>query len=467
MSPRKPTKPPIDLENVPVEQLLAEVARRRATRDGVDLMSAMEMSVEEAKQQFGRAALEAMIERLGPEDDAPKACPKCGKPVRVRARARERRVRTLSGTVRVVRNYHYCRACKHGFCPRDGELGLPERGSLTREMERRVIDLALNSPFAEVEERWRVHYSEPISSNLARRVTDRVGARCEACHDAALDYTTQSSPKKPPELIIVQSDGAHLPVRGKEPWKENKLAVIVDAESYARRRGTQRGLIAKARYVGVLGGQAEFRGRVDKALRIERAGAAKHVAWVGDGASGNWTLADACAPGSIQVLDWYHAMEHAIACGSAVLEDEPDCMALWRTRVEQLLWSGEIAVLIEELGDCVDISPAVNKTPLWELLRYYRTNRARMDYPRFRALGIPIGSGIVESGHRHVIQRRMKNAGQRWSLHRARRMVRMRCAYQTAGARRFYAAVVLAERLTRTGKIPRAGWKKTRASNRG
>ncbi len=72
---------------------------------------------------------------------------------------------------------------------------------------------------------------------------------------------------------------------------------------------------------------------------------------------------------------------------------------------------------------------------------YYHTNAKRMRYRTFRACGLPVGSGIVESAHRHVLQVRMKRAGQRWSLPRARRMARLRAVYRTTGAMRFHAAV--------------------------
>ena len=64
-----------------------------------------------------------------------------------------------------------------------------------------------------------------------------------------------------------------------------------------------------------------------------------------------------------------------------------------------------------------------------------------MRYRTFRSQGLPVGSGIVESAHRHVLQVRMKRAGQRWGMVRARRMVRLRAVYRTAGAVRFHRAI--------------------------
>ena len=45
----------------------------------------------------------------------------------------------------------------------------------------------------------------------------------------------------------------------------------------------------------------------------------------------------------------------------------------------------------------------------------YLTNRADcLDYPRALKLDLPIGSGLIESGHRHVLHARLKKAGTAW-----------------------------------------------------
>ena len=46
---------------------------------------------------------------------------------------------------------------------------------------------------------------------------------------------------------------------------------------------------------------------------------------------------------------------------------------------------------------------------------YVRHNAERMTYPKFRLDGLPIGSGAIESAANHLVQRRMKRAGMRWS----------------------------------------------------
>jgi hypothetical protein len=75
---------------------------------------------------------------------------------------------------------------------------------------------------------------------------------------------------------------------------------------------------------------------------------------------------------------------------------------------------------------------------------YFSTNAACMDYPTFRAQGLPIGSGAVESAAKHVVQVRVKRSGMRWSDSGGEAMLAL-CAYR--GSNR---------RLPATSRLPRA-----------
>lgn len=48
-------------------------------------------------------------------------------------------------------------------------------------------------------------------------------------------------------------------------------------------------------------------------------------------------------------------------------------------------------------------------------LGYLEKRVAQMRYAQFRTQGYPIGSGIVESGNRVAVQRRLKGAGMHWA----------------------------------------------------
>ena len=49
-----------------------------------------------------------------------------------------------------------------------------------------------------------------------------------------------------------------------------------------------------------------------------------------------------------------------------------------------------------------------------------------LDYPGALALGLPIGSGMIESGHRHVLQARLKKAGTAWLRDHADQIAHLR-----------------------------------------
>src|SRR5262249_34717263 len=46
--------------------------------------------------------------------------------------------------------------------------------------------------------------------------------------------------------------------------------------------------------------------------------------------------------------------------------------------------------------------------------QYFTEHATRMDYPRFVARQLPIGSGVIESANKTLITAREKGAGRRW-----------------------------------------------------
>jgi len=444
------------------KDLMDEMARRHAERHYVDgmTMSQMELS---AWRAFGRgeqaqAALARLLANMKDERPTAKACPKCGKRAAVRAQDRERTLESLVGPVTLKRNYSYCDGCQHGFYPLDRLLDLPEQGELTTEMEKRALDFGINDVYGDCAARWTLHYDQKLSSNLFRRVTARVGTQCEEADPGRLQEQLKPRPEKPPEVVVAEVDGSMLPIRGDEPWKEAKVGIVYrqDPERNAPVKGS-------ARFTAVVGGMSEFAPVFAESLEAERIDDAVSIVWVGDGAPCNWTLADQLAPDAVQVLDWYHAVEHAMVCGRLLLdEDDVASLAVWKARAEQLLAAGDPAAFIDELMQCVPVAEQRRRgktdalKALDDLVRYYRDNATRMKYRMYREHGFPIGSGAVESAHRHVLQVRMKRAGQRWRMRNARKMARLRAAYRTAGAITFHDAIRRAHRdTTRLGPIRR------------
>ena len=55
-------------------------------------------------------------------------------------------------------------------------------------------------------------------------------------------------------------------------------------------------------------------------------------------------------------------------------------------------------------------------------------NRERMAYPKFRALGLCVTTGVVEGACKSVIGNRLKRGGMHWSVDGANAIIALRCA---------------------------------------
>jgi hypothetical protein len=146
---------------------------------------------------------------------------------------------------------------------------------------------------------------------------------------------------------------------------------------------------------------------------------------VGDGAPWIWNLAGDYFGRRTEVVDFYHASAHLWEAARALHGmDTPETAAWAHARRHELYKHGGAPV-----QTALAAAPAPTTVATETLRRergYFATNAARMDYPTIRRQGLPIGSGAVESSARHVIQQRMKRAGQRWSDHGGRAMLSLR-----------------------------------------
>jgi len=164
---------------------------------------------------------------------------------------------------------------------------------------------------------------------------------------------------------------------------------------------------------------------------------ARRKACVCDGQQYNWTLFEMhLLPwGFIAVLDFMHLLAYLYDAARAWKKD-PD--RSWKQYVQWLrwAWSGQVKALrkslrqaASELGtppaDAADSDP---KQILKETLRYVENNRERMDYPRYRRLGLPISSAPVESTIKQI-NRRVKGTEKFWLGGGAEAILQLRAAY--------------------------------------
>ena len=148
---------------------------------------------------------------------------------------------------------------------------------------------------------------------------------------------------------------------------------------------------------------------------------AAEVVVIGDGAHWIWNLAAEHFPEALQIVDWYHASQYIWQVAGAVYGEGSDLAAQWaKARLDEL-WDGKVADVLAAFR----AHRSAGK-PVQEAITYYTNNQARMRYPDYRARGIQVGSGTIESGCNHVIGARLKQAGMIWQLDGARAVASVR-----------------------------------------
>lgn len=160
--------------------------------------------------------------------------------------------------------------------------------------------------------------------------------------------------------------------------------------------------------------------------------AARKRAVVGDG--GNWIdpLGQMHFPDWIQILDFLHLLVHLFA--GARLAYRRDAKAAWKLYERMLrdAWAGKVEAVIDALQPPVSRlrrSGDTEAAGVVELtLAYVQRNRQRMDYPRYRRLGLPVSSSLVESLIKQI-NHRVKGTEQFWNDGGLESVLQVRAAY--------------------------------------
>jgi hypothetical protein len=262
-----------------------------------------------------------------------------------------------------------------------------------------------------------------VSVMQVHRVTDTYGGLLEQQATAARPPSETAVTVRPQEASYAMIDGSMILTR-EQGWQEVKLGRIF-SQSDCMELSTQRGWIKHSSYEAYLGSSKTFTRRIEQQLDPYSC-LKEQLIFITDGAIWikNW-IADAY-PAATQILDWYHACEHLCEFAGQYFED-PEVKQAWIERQKELLYESRTEEVINNLG-ALAVKKKSDQQAKDSLLQYYQTNKDRMDYKKYRTMGAGlIGSGAIESAHRTVVQKRMKQSGQRWTRNRAQNMLTLRC----------------------------------------
>ena len=123
------------------------------------------------------------------------------------------------------------------------------------------------------------------------------------------------------------------------------------------------------------------------------------------------------------LIDLYHVMEYLGAASKGCSTEDKHWLKTQKRRLKE----GRADTVIAELKKHVESPESPDgESPVRCALRYFENRRENLAYDQAIAKGLPLGSGLIESGNKHVIQARMKISGASWSEQTAENFVSAR-----------------------------------------
>jgi len=398
---------------------------------------------------FAQKLVEQQLNARAQEHQVWGNCADCGSRLESKGFV-NRRMLTLVGWVewrrRVGRCPNRCPGSHHP--PFDAVLGITAYQQTSMELMRLGCLLAVFLPFEIAVHLLMQLCGIRISDDTVWQWVQQFGQQASVQLDSELKQLAQGiepavEPLDPQWVnlpLAIAADGVSVPFRphprtakGKIRFREIKLAVLARLQSVQTRNGRQTTRLQQRRFVAVLGNLDALQSRLQLEALRQGIATAPQVVWIRDGARGFWRLFEQFWAGSaVGILDFYHAAQQlwdaAEAYGNTLSTRTPQ---QWFEQLRHQLRHGYVYRIIREFGRLLKYAstPTSAKPTLKRVRHYLSTHLAHLQYRTFKKLGFPIGSGMVESACKWLIQQRFKGTGMRWSEPGFNHLLHLRLAW--------------------------------------
>ena len=293
--------------------------------------------------------------------------------------------------------------------------GVRHRG-YSKRLQRVIVDFGAEHSFGKAAQRVQEHYGIEVSTEAVRQYTLRHGRSINQ-----LSAQTLAAAK----TLIVQMDGSMVPIVERGPgadgrkskqllWREARFCL---ARANDRTQGLYGASLGSAQSAGWMWREVALKAGLDRDSQVH--GLGDGAPWIVDQFKENFGSQGA------YLLDFYHVSEYlaqaALKVAGAKKQKE------WIRRQQGRLLNNQHRKVLRSLERHLE-APNTEEAPVSAAHRYLSERHDCLDYSSARAAKLPIGSGEIESGHRHVIQKRLKLAGAWWKATNAQAMLNLRCA---------------------------------------
>ena len=292
----------------------------------------------------------------------------------------------------------------------------------SQRLNRVLTDFGCEHSFAQAAARVNEHYGIVMGVSAVRTATLQAARKAKERMDADYAKAFRAIPAKGAAYVVAQADGSMLCTvpeglarDGKRPreWKEVRLAA-------AQALGN-----SQTFYAATFGGVELVGQQWGHCAKRAGWGLNTQIHALGDGAE--WIrlqTREVFGPEATFLCDYYHVSEYLAKAAEVC---RPEAPSYWRKTQQKRLKRGAVQKVLEALAEHLEPEGTPEEdAPVNNAHRYLKNRLDCIDYPGAIAQGLPIGSGMIESGHRHVLQARMKKAGAAWLQTTAEIMANLR-----------------------------------------
>ena len=344
----------------------------------------------------------------------------------------------IFGSFELKRAYYYDSGRDRGHYPADAALGL--QVSYTPALAKLICLEGADEPTYLKAERHLEHTGGiPVSARQIQRVVQRVGQAAQQWQQRPATPGSCQHDEAP--VLYISADGTGVPMvseelagrKGKQPDGKAKTRQVYLGCVFTQHRVDEKGRPVRdwesTTYVSSFKSAEDF-GPILRQEAFRRGfGSAGKVVVLIDGAIGLGNMATLAFPGCLQIVDFFHAMEHAALVLEALIgKNHSDYRPRLRRWAKRLLKDKLEDLIKEARRECAG---KTNEAAVEQALHYFATNVKRMQYGTFRKAGYFIGSGVVEAGCKTVIGARCKQSGMFWSESGAEHVLAFRCIHSS------------------------------------
>ena len=303
-------------------------------------------------------------------------------------------------------------------------------GQYTPTIQESMVRLGGKLAYRQAQEELGKFTHTQIGEKTIRDLTMKHGKACEEGEKEEVEQLERFAPqpKATPKKLLLSGDGVFVRLVGGEFWEIKNMA-IGEFDTEINNKGEERVETRNISYFARTYRAREFERYA--LVETQRRGVenAHVVVTPMDGAEWLQSLVSYHAPDAVRILDFAHGQEYLATAGKAYFGEGTTDFTNWFGKATQDLKENGPAATLQRLHTLHQQAQGRIETQetIAKSLAYFDKRMAMIDYPSFLASGYPIGSGSVESGHKVVMQSRMKQAGMSWQVDHVDPMLALRC----------------------------------------